>query len=151
MIMKRFNIEINYPIAINGEESVHLDSKVNVDILSQFDVLNWQRFRDVQLQLSDSKTSFTVTNNLTQQTIRLNLLADRRIDQIQFSLESDIEIMTKHKDFFGLFTRNSKDYIRFGSLNFSQAYAYLGLFLSEEIQSLETRYRFSLEKFIQAA
>jgi len=144
--MTKFDLEIGYPIKINGIEEVILDSKLSSEILEQFDAMSWRRFGSIQIQLKDSFTRFTVTNKITQQSIQFNLIYRSEIDLIEFNLKSDIQVVVPQRELFGILTRNIKRDIDFVHLSLSQARIFLGLFLNEEIEILEDRYKESIVK-----
>lgn len=149
--MNRFDLEICYPVKINGSDTTQLNSRINIEILNQFDLINWRRYRSIMLELNSVATSFTLTNLSTQQTIRLSLVAGSQSEQLKFNLESDIQILVHQKDLFGFMKRKTKDYISFDQISLEQARASLGLFLSDELNVLEDRYRDTLHKPVQAA
>lgn len=139
--MISYKIDIQYPIVIDGSDTVSLENQFDNGVLHQFEVFRWWQYRTLQLQVTGAYTSFTVTALETGQTVRFTLLESSKSDEIELMLESDIVILTTKKDLFGLVTRKIKDYITFERLTLSQAKQYLNLFVSNNIEALEADYK----------
>lgn len=144
--MKKYELEIRHPQHLSEQDAEALGLFESSEILSQFDAINWRRQLVSQLEMNGAITSFTVTDSDTQQCLRLSLNAYSASDQLAFKLESDIEIITPQKDFFGLITLKNKDYVAFTQLSLEQARAYLNHFLDGQLDILKESYKTTLEK-----
>ena len=139
--MISYNVEIQYPIVIDGSDTVSLTDQLDASVLHQFEMFRWRQYRTLQLQVHGSYTSFTVTALESGQTLRFTLLEQSKGDEIELMLESDIVVLIPKKDVFGLVTRKIKDYITFERLALSQAKKYLALFVANDIEELEQIYK----------
>lgn len=144
--MISYDISIEYPIAVDGVDNVTLNDQFNTGVLHQFDMFRWWQYRTLQLQVPGAYTSFTVSALESSQTIRFTLLSDTKSDQIELMMESDIVVLVPKKDLFGLVTRKIKDYITFERISLAQAKEYMGLFLNQDLATLEEYYKKSLKK-----
>ena len=141
-----YDINIEYPIAIDGSTNVTLKDQFDTGVLHQFETFRWWQYRSLQLQLSGVYTSFTISALETGQTVRFTLLSDSKSEHIELMMESDIVVLVPKKDLFGLVTRRIKDYITFERITLSQAKEYLALFVYNDIAKLEEHYKNSSGK-----
>ena len=144
--MISYDINIEYPITIDGVDSITLNDQFDTGVLHQFDMFRWWQYRTLQLQVVGAYTSFTVSALETSQTIRFTLLPESKTDQIELMMESDIVVLVPKKDLFGLVTRKIKDYITFERLTLAEAKEYMTLFVNQDVSLLEDIYKQSLQK-----
>ena len=143
--MTDYNIDIEYPFDIDGNNKKFFAEQHQHDVLHQFEVFGWRQYRNLIPRSSRMRhTSFTVTNLVTTQTIRFTLLEYSDAEYVELMMESDLMILVPKKDLFGLITRRVKDYITFARLNLTEAKNCLNLFLDDDIETLELQYRNSL-------
>lgn len=139
--MSAFNLQISYPINVNGsDQSVLLSQSIN-ETLHVFDTLRWRQYRILQLQMHGSKTSIKISNLQMEHSLNINLLTTSESGNVEVSIDSDITTFTSKKDMFGLLNRKIKHYIRFERLELPQARHYLALFLANQLQDLELAYK----------
>lgn len=137
--MKKYELEISYPHQ-EEDEAEQLGSLSAEEILSTFKSINWQQLRILQLQMQAAITAFTVTDSDTEQSIQITLNELAPSGQLEFRLESDIEVEAQHK-ILGLFSLKNKDYVSFRNLTMSQVQQYLMTFLNEDLDSLKNQYQ----------
>ena len=137
--MKKYELEISYPHQ-EEDEAEQLGSLSAEDILSTFKSINWQQLRILQLQMQAAITTFTVTDPETEQSIQITLNELAPSGQLEFKLESDIEVAGHHR-ILGLFSLKSKDYVSFHSLGMPQIQQYLLTFLNSDLDSLKNQYQ----------
>ena len=144
--MKKFDLEVRYSHHLNENDAERLGQMSGADILTQFDKISWRQQQVRQLQMDGVSASFTLTDQTTHQSLRLTLNGYSKTNQLEFKIDSDLQIIIPQKDLFGLITRQTKDYIAFKQLSLSSARAYLVNFLAGNIDILETDYKKSLQK-----
>lgn len=144
--MKNFDLEIRYSHHLKEDDTKQFEPMTSEEVLLKFDRLPWRQQQVIQLQIDGVSASFTLTNPTSEQSLRLTLDGYSATDQLQFKIDSDLQIIIPQKDLFGLITRKTKDYIAFKQLSLSSARAYLLNFLEGNIESLETDYKQSLQK-----
>jgi hypothetical protein len=139
--MTKFELEIRYPQHLNASDAEQLGTMTAEDVLSQFDAVPWRRLQMQQLRMEGSSTSLTITGQQPRQSMRLTMNAYTDLDQLEFRMESDIEIVTSKKDMFGLLNRKIKDYVAFKKLNQDQAREYLKNFVDGQMELLTQQYQ----------
>ncbi len=139
--MTKFELEIRYPQHLNASDAEQLGIMTAEDVLSQFDAVPWRRLQMQQLRMEGSSTSLTITGQQPRQSVRLTMNAYTDSDQLEFRMESDIEIVTSKKDMFGLLNRKIKDYVAFKKLNQDQAREYLKNFVDGQVELLTQKYQ----------
>lgn len=144
--MISYNIDIQYPIVIDGNDAISLENQFDSGVLHQFEMFRWWQYRTLQLQVTGAYTSFTVTALETGQTVRFTLLGSGKGDEIELMLESDIVVLIPKKDLFGLVTRKIKDYITFEKITLTQAKKYLSMFVNNGLADLEQEYKNTILK-----
>lgn len=148
--MKKYEIEISYPHQSSTDQAEQLGPMDALDVLSKFSAMNWKQLQVLQLQMVGGVTTFTVTDLDSQKSVQLSLNELSASDQLEFKLDSDIEILIPHKNLFGLLTLNSKDYISFRQLNFSRVRDYLQSFVEGNVDALKTEYQAHLAPPVHA-
>ena len=145
--MISYNIDIQYPISIDGSDTALLQHQFDNGVLYQFDNFKWWQYRTLQLQVTGAKTTFTVMTADNTHTIRFTLLTQNGDEHIELKMESDLVVLFEKKDLFGLMTRKIKEYIGFERLSLAQAREYLVLFLQQDLAALEHVYRTDLQQY----
>ena len=139
--MSVFNVEIEYPIHINGQDKVEFADLLDSDVLYQLDQVKWRLYRALQLQASGAKAVFSVTCLEHEHNIRLTLLDDTESGRVELKFESNIAVYESKKDLFGLLTRQVKQFINFERLNVEDARRYLTYFLLNNLDALIYTYK----------
>ncbi|OTG83930.1 hypothetical protein [Acinetobacter sp. ANC 4648] len=148
--MKKFNLDVRYPHHLNENDAEQFGKMNGIDALIKFDGINWRQQQVRQLQMDGASASFTVTNQISKQSLRLTLNGYSKTSQLEFKIDSDIQIIVQQKDLFGLITRKTKDYITFRQLSLTTVRTYLIDFLDGQIEVLEEYYKNSLKKPIKS-
>ena len=144
--MKKFDLEVRYSHHLNENDAEQLGQMSGADILTQFDKISWRQQQVRQLQMDGVSASFTLTDQTTHQSLRLTLNGYSKTNQLEFKIDSDLQIIIPQKELFGLITRKSKDYIAFRQLSLKSARDYLLAFTEGKFEILETDYKKSLQK-----
>lgn len=139
--MKRYEVEISYPHK-DKEEGVQLENLAAEEVLEKFHSLNWSQLLILQLQMQADSTTFTVTDSESEQSIQISLNEFAASHQLEFKLDSDIEVAGE-KNLFGLFSYKAKDYVSFRELSLKQVQSILNSFVSGEIESIKQQYQHS--------
>jgi hypothetical protein len=144
--MNEFELKIRYPHQMNHNDMDHVGRFDLATILTKFDEMTWRQQLVRQLQLNGVDTCFIVTDQHTEHTLVLTLDAFAKSQQLEFKLDSDLEVVIPKKDLFGLVTRKSKENIAFKQLSLARAKDYLIAFLNRDIATLEEIYKQGLAK-----
>lgn len=149
--MSTYNIDIEYPIYVNGNEITLYTDLENGEVAENFETFKWWEYRSLQLQLSGVQTRFSVACKKSGHTLHFTILDQSTTGQVEVKMESDLAIVTPKKELFGLVTLKIKDYITFERLGLDQAKTFLHLFLMGKIDLLETEYKNASKKVLSAA
>ncbi|OTG64790.1 hypothetical protein [Acinetobacter silvestris] len=139
--MKKFNLEIRYPHHLSEHDAEQFGQMDGIDVLIKFDGIKWRQQQIRQLQTDGANASFTVTDQTSKQSLRLTLNGYSKTNQLEFKIESDIQVIHHQKDLFGLITRKTKDYIAFKQLSLTTVRMDLLDFLEGRIEVLEKNYK----------
>lgn len=149
--MSTYNIDIQYPLYVNGNDITLYTDLENGEVAENFEAFKWWEYRSLQLKLSSIQTRFAVTCKDSGYTVRFTILDQSTTGQVEVKLESDLAIVKPKKELFGLVTLKVKDYITFDRLSLDQAKTYLHLFLTNKIEALEDEYKNMSKKVLSAA
>lgn len=139
--MSVFNVEIEYPIHINGQDKVLFADVMDSDVLFYLDQMKWRQYRLLQLQTIGHKTVFNVSCLEQEHEIRLTLLETTESGRIELKFETNIVILEPKKDLFGLMTRQVKDYVRFDRLTIEDARHYLTCIMLHNVDAVVHAYK----------
>lgn len=138
--MKKFEVEIHFPGRKNVLDSELSPDNTIQDVLAKFDSLNWRGLRILQLQMDGSNSTFTITNQETEEYLHITLNAFSVGDALEFRLESNIAMMVPFKDLFGLITRQAKYVLAYKSIGLEQLTRYVTAFLQGENGQMKEYY-----------
>ena len=144
--MKKYQLEIRFPHHYQPEDAQQFYALDALDVESKFDAIQWPQQLLRQLQLESHDTSFVVKDTESQHELKLYLKSYAAEGDINFKLDSNIEIEKSHKDLFGLLTIKSKDMVNFPMLNLLQTRDYLSQFLSGYLLPMRDDFKLSQEK-----
>lgn len=139
--MSVFNVEIEYPIHINGRDTAVFADVMDSEVLHHLDHFKWRQYRPLQMQAIGKKATFLVSCLEQEHAMRITLLDDTESGRVELKLETNIVIYEAKKDFFGLFTRQVKDYVNFERLTVEEVRRYLTFFLLKNIDALIHEYK----------
>ena len=106
--MKKFDVECHFPgrkIALESQALSNLDATA---VLEKFESMAWRRLRILQLQMNGANSTMTISNTETGEFIHLIMNAFSMGEELEFRLESNIQLVVAYKDLFGLITRKNK-------------------------------------------
>src|SRR5690606_8154849 len=139
--MKVYELEISFPHQVNNNEEVQIETLGAEGVLNKFKTMNRHQLLILQLQLQAGRTTFTVTQTDTQQSILISLNEYSTAQHLEFKLESDIVLEAVQKNLFGLCSFKSKDYVTFRGLSLQQTQSMLSHFVQGEIEELKQQYQ----------
>lgn len=139
--MNLYEVEIRYPNHLHPQDAASYPDLDALDVESKFDAIQWRRQLTLQLQLESHDTTFRVEDHATDHVFILTLKGYASESDLRFKLESNVEVMTSHKNLFGLLTVKTKEKINFPLLSLAEARECLSQFLSQNFEPMRERYR----------
>ena len=149
--MSTYNINIQYPIFVNGDDITLFAHQQNGEVAERFESFKWWEYRSLQLKLSGVRTVFSVTCQQTGNKVYFTVLDQSNSGQVEVRMDTNFAILTPRRELFGLVTLKVKQNISFERLTLNQARTYLHLFLTDKIEAIEAEYKNVSKKLASAA
>ncbi|ATO19668.1 hypothetical protein BS636_08385 [Acinetobacter sp. LoGeW2-3] len=149
--MTNYEVEISYPHQDSSSNGLQVETLASEEVLAKFNSMNWNQLLILQLQMQTGKTTFTVTNTDSGQSIQITLNELSNSQQLEFKLESDIQVEGVNKSLFGFLGFKGKNYVSYRELNLKQTQAILDHFVTGNIEAIKQQYQSSLNQVSQIA
>ncbi len=149
--MKKFDVECHFPgrkIALESQALSNLDATA---VLEKFESMAWRRLRILQLQMNGANSTMTISNTETGEFIHLIMNAFSMGEELEFRLESNIQLVVAYKDLFGLITRKNKYTLNYPQLSLAQLQLYLTAFVQGDLEQLTAQFKQQMPKHAEQA
>lgn len=138
--MTAFDLDLRHPQHISEVQTEYFPDMTAEEVMNKFNTMNWKQLQILMLQIPDGQATFTVTDNMLNQTVKVSLIELPQTEVLAFHFESDIEVEVEQKNLFGLLKYHRAMAVELSNLSLKVTRELLDAFTHQELEVIKQHY-----------
>ena len=138
--MTAFDLDLRHPQHISEVQTEYFPDMTAEEVMNKFNTMNWKQLQILMLQIPDGQATFTVTDNMLNQTVKISLIELPQTEVLAFHFESDIEVEVEQKNLFGLLKYHRAMAVELSHLGLKVTRELLDAFTHQELEVIKQHY-----------
>ena len=138
--MTAFDLDLRHPQHISEVQTEYFPDMTAEEVMNKFNTMNWKQLQILMLQIPAGQATFTVTDNMLNQTVKISLIELPQTEVLAFHFESDIEVEVEQKNLFGLLKYHRAMAVELSHLSLKVTRELLDAFTHQELEVIKQHY-----------